>query len=271
MVSCDAGMSPQREQIVVNNRIVSFLRWGSGESTIVLLHGITSSARTWWRVAPAIANLGYQVVAFDMPGHGESTLIGSHDIPSIAAHMVAACQQLQLNIHGLIGHSWGGATALVASAHLSLQCMIVIDPAIAMHPDHGASVVDRYAEGVGDPPQLTTQWLSTRHKQWHRCDVLWKAEALKQCRREAVTGLFLQSGEWNLTDTFQTIVPPTLCLVAAAAATVIPSESHAPIRTALTTQGGRWEQIDGTDHNMFRGGFDVTIPHIMSWIKEHTT
>ena len=268
MVSCDAGMSPQREQIVVQNRIVSYLRWGNGPQTIVLLHGITSSARTWWRVAPALANLGFQVIAFDMPGHGESTLIGSHTIARIADHIVAACHQLAIQPAIVIGHSWGGATALLLSTLLPLQRLIVIDPAVVMTTSHGATVIDRYAEGVGDSPQATMQWLSTRNKHWHRCDVHWKAEALQQCRREAVEGLFLQSGDWDLTPMFATLTMPTLCLVAAPAATVIPVEAHTRIQHALHERQGRWSQIAGTDHNMFRGGFDVTMPHIIGWIKE---
>ncbi len=268
MVSCDAGMSPQREQIVVQNHIVSFLRWGSGPQTIVLLHGITSSARTWWRVAPALANLGFQVIAFDMPGHGESTLIGSHHITSIADHIMAACKQLDIDPTIVVGHSWGGATALHIGTQLPLQRLILIDPAIAMDATHGASVVDRYAEGVGDSPHTTSQWLSTRNKHWHRCDVHWKAEALQQCRREAVEGLFLHSGDWDLTPLFATLTVPTLCLVAAPAATVIPVESQTHIQHALSQRQGRWSQITGTDHNMFRGGFDVTMPHIVGWVKE---
>ena len=38
----------------------------------MLLHGITSNAQAWWRVAPRLVGLGFRVVAFDMPGHGHS-------------------------------------------------------------------------------------------------------------------------------------------------------------------------------------------------------
>lgn len=268
MVSCDAGLTPTRAQVVVNNRVVSYLRWGDGPTHIVLLHGITSNARTWWRVAPVLANLGYTITAFDMPGHGESNMISTHDIPSIAQHIASAITALGIVKPSIVGHSWGGATA-IHLAHLDIASRItLIDPAIQMNPEHGAQVIDRYAEGVGDAPHQTTSWLTARHKLWHRCDVVWKAEALSQCRREAVAGLFLHSGTWDLTNMVTTITAPTLCLVAAPAATVIPIASQLTIQQAFQQHTMRYVQVDGTDHNMFRGGFDTTMPHLINWLKK---
>ena len=268
MVSCDAGMSPTHGQVIVNNRIVSYLRWGSGTAHVVLLHGVTSSARSWWRVAPGIASLGYSVTAFDMPGHGESNLIGHHDIPHIATHITAACQALDIPIHTLVGHSWGGATALVMAQSQPLQRLILIDPLIRLNPVSGAQLVAKYGEGVGHPSNETLPWLTTRNKLWHRCDVQWKAEALHQCRREAVEGLLLNSGEWDITDLFTQITTKTLCLAADEANTIIPTTSIPIIQQALYQHAGRWLQITGTDHNMYRGGFDVTMPRLIEWLKE---
>jgi pimeloyl-ACP methyl ester carboxylesterase len=38
----------------------------------VLVHGVTSSSRTWWRVGPALARRGFRVLAVDLRGHGAS-------------------------------------------------------------------------------------------------------------------------------------------------------------------------------------------------------
>jgi len=268
MVSCDAGMTPTRGQVIVNNRIVSYLRWGSGTRHAVMLHGVTSSARSWWRVAPGISSLGYCVTAFDMPGHGESNLMGHHDIPHIAQHVADACQALAITIHTLIGHSWGGATAVVMAQSQSLQRLVLIDPLLQLDPVSGAQLVAKYGEGVGHPSTETLPWLTARNKQWHRCDVQWKAEALQQCRQEAVEGLLRNSGEWDITDLFATITAKTLCLVADATATIIPTSSMPAIQQALHQHAGRWLQIAGTDHNMYRGGFDVTMPRLIEWLKE---
>jgi pimeloyl-ACP methyl ester carboxylesterase len=38
----------------------------------VLVHGVTASARTWWRVGPWFAENGWRVVAVDLRDHGAS-------------------------------------------------------------------------------------------------------------------------------------------------------------------------------------------------------
>ncbi|MEO8510176.1 MAG: alpha/beta fold hydrolase [Chloroflexota bacterium] len=34
--------------------------------TVLLVHGITASSGTWWRVAPALVDAGWQVLAVDL-------------------------------------------------------------------------------------------------------------------------------------------------------------------------------------------------------------
>lgn len=49
---------------------------GAGGRLALLIHGVTSSSRTWWRVAPELARRGYRVLAVDLRGHGASPGIG---------------------------------------------------------------------------------------------------------------------------------------------------------------------------------------------------
>ncbi len=44
--------------------------WGSGPRTALLVHGFSDDAQTWWRVGPALADLGHTVLAPDLRGHG---------------------------------------------------------------------------------------------------------------------------------------------------------------------------------------------------------
>ncbi len=49
----------------------SALEWGDpADRPLVLIHGVTASARIWWRIGPALAAGGRRVVAVDLPGHG---------------------------------------------------------------------------------------------------------------------------------------------------------------------------------------------------------
>ena len=49
--------------------------------SIVLLHGVVSSQLTWWRLKLDLENLGWQVHAVDMLGHGSRHAAGP-DEPS---------------------------------------------------------------------------------------------------------------------------------------------------------------------------------------------
>ena len=69
----------------------SALTWGDpGDRPLVLIHGITASARIWWRVGPALAASGRHVVAVDLPGHGQTGhWAGRHRFRDTAADVAA--------------------------------------------------------------------------------------------------------------------------------------------------------------------------------------
>ncbi|MBO0795816.1 MAG: alpha/beta fold hydrolase, partial [Ktedonobacteraceae bacterium] len=97
-----------------------YLTWGVERSYLpcaLLLHGITSSALSWVRVGPALAQR-YRVYALDMRGHGESIKpsSGAYSLRHTADDALAFIQALDLQEPLLMGHSWGGATALVLAS-----------------------------------------------------------------------------------------------------------------------------------------------------------
>src|SRR3982751_197816 len=105
---CVAGLEPTRKTAQAGGVELSYLEWGERGAPLVLLHGITSSARGWWRVAPELARLGYHVYALDLPGHGQSQLTADHRIDQIARRIEDLVAALQLANPVVIGHSWGG-------------------------------------------------------------------------------------------------------------------------------------------------------------------
>jgi len=49
------------------------IEWGDpADPPVLLVHGVTSNAETFWRVGPAVAAGGWHVVAVDLPGHGRT-------------------------------------------------------------------------------------------------------------------------------------------------------------------------------------------------------
>src|ERR1700681_1431092 len=65
--------------------------------SVLLLHGITSSAQSWVRVGPALADR-YQVYALDMRGHGDSIKSpqGAYSLRQTADDAVAFIEALGL-------------------------------------------------------------------------------------------------------------------------------------------------------------------------------
>src|SRR5512132_1788955 len=97
--------------------------WGEdgGRPLALLVHGITSSSRSWWRLGPALAERGYAVLAVDLRGHGGSPPsghgLGPADLATDVVETVAA-------------HLGGGSRDGDAAAPFSLG------PAhVAKHPE----------------------------------------------------------------------------------------------------------------------------------------
>ena len=268
---CFAGLPPSRGHLQAGATRLSYLDWGGQGAPLLLLHGITSSARGWWRAAPALAALSYHVYALDLPGHGESAETGDHRIANIASLVGTAIHELGLDQPTLIGHSWGGATALtLASEERSLLARVaLVDPALRMLPAIAEDRLPFFLQGVGDPPATTLPTVRANNPDWHECDFFWKGEAFQQCRAVAVRGLFLESGEWDLSAHFAQVDIPLLLLVADPQYTVIAPDALAAAKRALRPDLGRMAVIPGATHNMHRGGgFEPTMRALSAWLAE---
>jgi pimeloyl-ACP methyl ester carboxylesterase len=85
--------------------------WGRGP-TVVLVHGWGSRAGRFSGMARSLADGGFRVVAFDGPAHGRSTgRLAS--LPEFARALAAVGRSVG-TVHGLVGHSLGGAAAVLA-------------------------------------------------------------------------------------------------------------------------------------------------------------
>jgi pimeloyl-ACP methyl ester carboxylesterase len=85
--------------------------WGQGP-TVVLVHGWGSRSGRFSAMARALADGGFRVVAYDGPAHGRSTgRLAS--LPEFARALAAVGRSVG-KVHGLVGHSLGGAAAILA-------------------------------------------------------------------------------------------------------------------------------------------------------------
>jgi len=88
--------------------------WGAGP-TVVLVHGWGSRAGRFGALGAALRQAGCRVVAYDAPAHGESTGRFA-SLPEFARALGDVAARVG-PIHGLVGHSLGGAAVAMAMRH----------------------------------------------------------------------------------------------------------------------------------------------------------
>jgi pimeloyl-ACP methyl ester carboxylesterase len=102
---------------------------GGGEPTIVLLHGGGDNLATWAGIAPFLAD-EFRVVAVDSAGHGRSGTPDDVSVEDFVDEIDSIARALELSRAVVVGHSWGGATALrhTASGRTLAVGVVAIDP-----------------------------------------------------------------------------------------------------------------------------------------------
>lgn len=107
-----AGLNPRFETI--DGMQVRYVRAGAG-SPVVLVHGIASSLSTWREVFLPLAR-EHDVVALDLPGFGGSAIPKDLSAESYPGVVTGLMDRLQIPRAAVVGHSMGGAVALLVAA-----------------------------------------------------------------------------------------------------------------------------------------------------------
>ncbi len=190
----------------------SAIEWGEGDRHLLLVHGITSSARAWWRVGPALAADGWRVVAVDLPGHGlTGHWTGHHRFRDNAADLATFVRAAGLlepartagvsaglsRGLAIVGHSWGAMTvAALPLAGLCPELLVLMDP-----PDVPlgvlAEMVDDPVERRYDTIEEAVRVLRAAYPDWPDGDVEAKAEGLTQFDEDSARAVLLDNGDWD--------------------------------------------------------------------------
>ena len=180
----------------------SAIHWGDPDARpLVLIHGVTASARIWWRVGPALAASGRHVVAVDLPGHGlTGNWRGHHRFRDNAADVAAWIRADGLAAEPalqVVGHSWGGMTvAALPQACIRPTTLVLLDP-----PAVPWALISQMAGDPSEQPDrdmaAAIARLSALNPTWSRTDVQAKAEALIQLDVPAARAVLLDNGDWD--------------------------------------------------------------------------
>ncbi len=104
-------------EFMYGKQLLKGYEWGYGGRTVLLVHGWESRGTALRYFVPPLLEKGYRVVAFDGPAHGNSD--GKRtNLLHFGGAVKAVINQIG-GVHGIITHSFGGASTAFALARLS--------------------------------------------------------------------------------------------------------------------------------------------------------
>ena len=139
---------------------------------MLLIHGISSSRRTWWRVGPELEARGWDVGMVDLAGHGGRSIGAVRSVAALAEDVAA---QHPASPTLVVGHSLGAIVALelVAAMPTYARGLVLEDPpALSARCGRGEITGDIEGEVMrarADPHSAIEAMLAG-HPLWNRRD-----------------------------------------------------------------------------------------------------
>ena len=99
-------------KINVENIEIQGYEWGTGDKTILVLHGWSGRATQFRKFIDPFNEVGYKVVAIDGPSHGRSSGKTTHIMEFVK--VLKAVKLKFPEIDSIIAHSFGGAASMMA-------------------------------------------------------------------------------------------------------------------------------------------------------------
>jgi len=182
-----------------------YSRWNGGGAPIVVLHGGGQTRHAWEESCAHLGELGYDVTALDLRGHGESDWSPEqkYGLWDLAADVVEALPQLGHERAALLGFSLGGLVSLHLTARRPELCaaLMLVDVAPRLETEGVRRIRDfmsRY-ESFGSLDEVVA---ALREYNPHRPPDSIRPESLLRNLRRRPDGRF----EWHYDRFFRTPV-----------------------------------------------------------------
>jgi pimeloyl-ACP methyl ester carboxylesterase len=243
--------------------VKSYLHWPGPRPEAppaVLLHGLTSSSRTWRDLGAHLSDR-FAVYAPDQRGHGSGPRAPRHEysIDDFAEDASTFVEALGLRHPLLMGHSLGGAAALTAAAELFRRssqaapaALILEDPVHSMGTERQRALAERMrqlqafdsdslrAELLKTEPTLTPDQLDTR------------VDELRATDEGLLAEMGSDTAERSLLPLLADVECPVLLVLAdTALSRVFDDEVLAQARPLLPA-GSHAVRLQGTPHTVHR-------------------
>jgi pimeloyl-ACP methyl ester carboxylesterase len=213
----------QAREVRVNGIRLHCYRTGGEKPPLVLAHGLSDDALCWRRVVSELAP-SYDVVFYDMRGHGRSEApVSGYGPADRAADLVGLVEALELAPVRLIGHSLGAETvSWVAAYHAALVDRIVLEDPPWRRDWAGAGLEERkrmedsWRTSLAEYKTHTLEELVAicreRSPDWDQADLVGWAEGKLAVDLRAVASVSAPRPPWQ--DIARRIACPTLLITA---------------------------------------------------------
>ncbi len=216
---------------------LNVMRWGAptADRTCVALHGITANAGAFTQPAHRLAALGWQVVAPDMRGHGESGRgDGDFSFASLLGDIAAA---VPATPDVLIGHSFGGTLAQLAVLQglIRPKALVLEDP-VSFFADKDTPAAMLAWDQQNLPSAI--EGLLTLNPGWSRRDAAWKLLSLEQIDFDDAKAAFAGNAPWDLRPEAATLASmmPTVWILPVVSR-FVPSDDQDRLRAEVGDRG----------------------------------
>ena len=257
---------------------LAFESWGEeGSPLAVLVHGVTASSRTWWRVAPWFTENGWRAVAVDLRGHGKSPRathsLGLEDLAGDLHETVSGLLGPEESIDVLLGHSLGALAALeLCREHGGLVERLVLEEppgSESIDFEEIARSVEADVARAREAPEAHKREQLEENPSWSEGDSVANVESLRDCDAEPVTTMIRNGLRYDLSALVESVTAPTLLILGSEArGSALPEPERAAVANAL--HQGTVETFDA-GHGVHRDDFKGYTRLLSSWLKSPKT
>ena len=252
---------------------------GGGRPLALLVHGITSSSRTWWRLGPALAERGYEVLAVDLRGHGGSPRsehgLGPADLAADVAETVAVHLDASRSdgdaatpVDLLVGHSLGAlvSLALLASRPRFARRLLLEDPPGPRGIDWAelAAGIEYDADRANRDPAALKADLERENPSWPAGEAEQRVADMADCDAAAIAAAVRSGIPFDLAGLAAAVQLPVLLVLAdEAAGSSLVGADRADLVSAVRQGTVR---VLPAGHSVHREALDAYLLAVDEWL-----
>lgn len=227
---------------------------------ILCIHGIASSRKAWERFGRRFAGR-FTTYAYDQRGHGDAatTAPGPMTHARSVADARAVAATIGIPLAAIVGHSWGGAIAILAGREIDgARAIVAVDPMIHVKPyTFQEDYLNDVAADLVLDERERERVLRERLEGWDELDIAGKIHAMRSMESRSIAELgsanHVDQGGWNLRERVVGYPKPLLIAAAGPEDSVMSDGDVAVVKTA----GPKVRLVEFSDqgHNLHRTDF----------------